>query len=171
MYGLVMAENFSKFGICICCVLVLIHKPFLTAHGQRPQICIMVLIVDFLSMANTNQNCESRHPCSSRGELIDLRSICSNVPNSLVETRFWAQWGATSYEVPSSQVTWSSNLEIEFCRPLFLTGVIEGFLFLLNFLPLKKKKKTLSGDSKQNYSSAGTDFPKHFFYTYLLLFF
>ena len=25
--------NFSKFGGCICCVLVLIDSPFSTAHG------------------------------------------------------------------------------------------------------------------------------------------
>ena len=45
--------------------------------------------------------------------------ICSHIPNSLVETEFWAYRGATSHEVPSQWVTWSPNPESSFRRPLF----------------------------------------------------
>ena len=39
-----------------------------------------------------------------------------------------------------------------------MTGVNKGFLFLLHFPHVIKKK--VSGDSKQNRSSMGIDFPK-----------
>ena len=82
--------NFSRFGGCICCVLVLIDSPFFrnawlgTSSMHHCSDCWFPMHAEYqLGLY------ESCHPCSLRG-LTDLWPICSNLPNSLVDTKPWA---------------------------------------------------------------------------------
>ena len=78
--------NFSRFGGCICCVLVLIDSPFFcsawlgTSSMHHCSNCWFPVHVEY--QLGFYESC---HPCNLGG-LTDLWPICSNVPNSLVET-------------------------------------------------------------------------------------